>query len=730
MKRLFRTNRCVSVGRCVTDGSPVCAPRQTPSRLAIRLGILRPRVGAKASVLALAVVVALSSRLPAGRAEAAGGQVEFFVSLNGDDHWSGRLAEPNADRSDGPFRTLSRARDAVRQWKKGHPFPKGGVIVYIRGGLYELTAPLELSEQDSGQKGAPVTYQAYRNEQVRLVGGRRVTDFRPVTDPKVLNQLDPAARANVVVADLRAIGVDQYGSPAGGGLELFYNSRPMTLARWPNEGFVRIADIAAPLDRTVHGRKGSRIGKFVYESNRPRRWLAEPDLWLHGYWFWDWSDQRQKVKSIDIEHKTIELEPPYHHYGYRKGQWYYAFNALCEIDLPSEWYLDRQAGRLYFWPPQPVATSEAIVSVLPSLLVLKDVSHVTLRRLGLEAARGTAITISGGQSVRIEGCTLRNEGGWAVTVRNGRDHVVQSCDIYGLGGGGISLSGGDRRTLTPANLKACNNHIHHYGRWDRMYRPAIALSGVGNRACHNLIHDAPHQAFSFSGNDHVIELNEIHHVCLESNDAGAIYSGRDWTMRGTVIRHNYLHHITGFRNRGCMGVYLDDMLCGTRIEGNVFHKVARAAFIGGGRDNAIVNNIFVDCRPAVHVDARALGWASYHVKTTMMQRLNAMPYRKPPWSNRYPRLVTILEENPAAPEGNLIARNICVGGRWDEIQSVARPLITFRDNLIDVDPQFVDPDRQDFRLKATSPAFQIGFEPIPMGEIGLFRDELRPSRRQ
>ncbi|NOX55449.1 MAG: right-handed parallel beta-helix repeat-containing protein [Planctomycetes bacterium] len=570
-------------------------------------------------------------------------------------------------------------------------------------------------------------YRPYRNERVRLVGGRRVTNFGPIRGPEVRNRLDRSARAHVVVADLRSIGVSEYGSPVGGGLELFCNGQPMTLARWPNEGFVRIAEIAAPLDRTVHGRKGSRIGKFVYEGDRPRRWLQEPDLWLHGYWFWDWSDQRQKVKSIDVEKKTIELQPPYHHYGYRKGQWYYAFNALSEIDSPGEWYLDRQKGRLYFWPPQPVERSEAIVSVLPSLVRMRDVSHVTLRGFMLEATRGTAVTIRGGEAVRVEGCTLRNAGAWAVTVAGGRHHVVRSCDIFGTGGGGISLSGGNRRTLTPGGHQACNNHIHHYARWYRMYHPGIALTGVGNRACHNLIHHAPHQALTFGGNDHVIEWNEIHHVCLESNDAGAVYCGRDWTMRGTVIRNNYFHHITGFQNCGCMGVYLDDMFCGTRIEGNVFYKVTRAAFIGGGRDNAIVNNIFVDCRPAVHVDARAMSWASYHVNTTMTQRLKAMPYTKPPWSERYPRLVTILDDDPAAPKGNLIARNICVGGRWDEIEAKARPLITFRDNLIDVDPQFVDADHQDFRLKKSSPAFRMGFEPIPFDQIGLFRDDLRRS---
>jgi hypothetical protein len=258
-----------------------------------------------------------------------------------------------------------------------------------------------------------------------------------------------------------------------------------------------------------------------------------------------------------------------------------------------------------------------------------------------------------------------------------------------------------------------------------MYTPAISVEGVGNRVTHNLIHDAPHMAIFFGGNDHVIEFNEIHDVCLESNDAGAIYAGRDWTMRGTTIRYNYLHDITGFRGRGCVGVYLDDMFCGTRIYGNVFCRVTRAAFLGGGRDCTVENNIFVDCRPALHVDARALGWARGSVKTTMTQRLQAMPYASPLWRERYPELMGILQDEPAAPKGNIVARNISWGGRWDEVENKARSYLTFSDNCVDQDPLFEGSTPKTFRLQESSPAHKVGFKPIPFEKIGLYENEYR-----
>jgi hypothetical protein len=658
--------------------------------------------------------------------------LELYVAKDGSDAWSGALRSPNAERTDGPFASFERARDAVRKLRRAGGLASEEVTVTVRGGLYPLDNPFRLTAEDSGSTEALVTYRAFPGEEVRWSGGRIVPEFQPVSDPAILSRLDGSARGKVIQADLRALGVSNFGSAGGGGLELFHANKPMPVARWPNEGFSRIAQVLGKTPVDVRGTKGCVEGLFTFEGDRPRRWASEKDAWVHGYWFWDWSDQRHKVHAIDAGKQTIAIEPPYHGYGYRAGQWYYAYNLLSEIDEPGEWYLDREAGVLYFWPPDSSAASQTIVSVLPTLVVLENASHVVLRGFTFEAARATALTISGGTANHIVGCTIRNVGGSALAVSGGSQHGVVGCDVHGCGAGGISLSGGDRQALTSARHYADNNHVHHYGRWQPMYSAGISLSGVGHRLTHNLIDNAPHQAISFSGNEHLIEGNEIHSVCFESNDAGAIYAGRDWTMRGTVIRHNYLHDITGFEGRGCVGVYLDDMFCGTEIVGNLFYRVTSAAFIGGGRDCRIENNVFVDCRPAVHVDARALGWAKYHADDWVKEgrekgTLSGIPFAKPPYSLRYPSLVTILLEEPEAPKGNVIARNVCAGGRWDDIESKARPFLTIRDNLLQDDPHFVNARDQDFRLQDDSPAFQLGFQPLPRDQMGLYQNESRAS---
>ena len=309
--------------------------------------------------------------------------------------------------------------------------------------------------------------------------------------------------------------------------------------------------------------------------------------------------------------------------------------------------------------------------------------------------------------------------------------------------------GGDRKTLTPAGHFAENNHIHHFGRWDRMYRPGVFLSGVGLRASHNLIHDAPHSAILFGGNDHLIEFNEIHNVCQESHDCGAIYAGRSWTLRGHVIQNNYLHHLSGKDGGPCNGIYLDDLFSSATVQGNIFYQVLRPVFIGGGRDNLLQNNVFVDCPKALHVDARALGWCGPHAdgrikEATEKGTIAGIRYTEPPYSTRYPQLVNLLEDEPKKPKGNVVRRNIFWQGQgenlrrvakgtpikdiwWDDIETKIRPLVKLEDNLINVDPLFVDATAANFQLRAESPAWKLGFQNIPVEQIGLYSDDRRAS---
>ncbi len=329
-------------------------------------------------------------------------------------------------------------------------------------------------------------------------------------------------------------------------------------------------------------------------------------------------------------------------------------------------------------------------------------------------------------------------GQYAVTISAGATNSgVVGCEITGTGSGGIALDGGDRRTLRPGNLYAINNHIHQTGRLLRTYNPAVSLNGVGNRVANNRIHDLPHSAISGGGNDHLVEYNEIFRVCLETGDAGAFYMGRDFTQRGNVIRYNHFHDLRAGALAGqggfteVMAVYLDDCFSGTTVFGNLFVRAGRSAMIGGGRDNTIENNIFIEGSPAIHVDSRGQGWANFWFNgkdDTLMAGLQRMGYDQPPYSVHYPALTNILNDEPMMAKGNRILRNISVGGKWRELSDgLSDKTVVFEGNVVTNDPGFVAASQGDYRLKADSPASQLGFKTIPFEKIGLYRDEFRKT---
>ena len=110
---------------------------------------------------------------------------------------------------------------------------------------------------------------------------------------------------------------------------------------------------------------------------------------------------------------------------------------------------------------------------------------------------------------------------------------------------------------------------------------------------------------------------------------------------------------------------------------------------------------------------------------TMKERLDAMPYKSELWRERYPNLVTVWEDEPAAPKGNRVVHNVSWGGKWDGVQEGARPYQSIEDNLVDQDPGFATPDRfgdalqpraTDFALKPDSPAFGVGFKALPLDQ--------------
>jgi hypothetical protein len=262
---------------------------------------------------------------------------EYWVSTTGND------ADPGTNEK--PFATLERACDALRELKKAG-YIRSRATVWLSGGLYWMGKTFTLDEQDSGTAEAPVVYRSTPGQKAHLVGGRQFPSaaFKPVMSTETLNRLAPSAHGMVMQADLKALGITDYGrlTHRGGiernilpaALELFFNDRPMPLARWPNWDYVTIA--AVP-----EGPKGER---FLYEGDRPKRWGRTNDIWVYGYFNWNRCDTYEKVAAIDTEKCEITTREPHDYRGYKAGQRIRFLNLLEELDEPGEWYLEH---RLY-----------------------------------------------------------------------------------------------------------------------------------------------------------------------------------------------------------------------------------------------------------------------------------------------------------------------------------------------------------------------------------------------
>ncbi len=667
----------------------------------------------------------------------------FHVSPGGNDASSGTQAEP--------FRTITRARDAVRDAQA-----EGGAAVIIHGGTYFVAEPIEFTAADSGSKQAPVVYRAAKGENVWLNGGIALSldSFGPVTDEALRKRLGPVARDHVrqrVLSEEEAARLSpqwpttwwNYRRGVSSVNELFAGDHRLPMARWPNEGYATFGDIVVPAEEE------GETPTFRYEGNRPERWLsAVPEgLWLYGYWRRGYRAEFIQVQSIDAQAKQIELAArnslgPLETGGASR---YCALQVLEELDSPGEWYVDRQRGILFLWPPKSPAVSRVVLSVNPTaVLHCNGTSYVEFHHLGIECAAGCGIRIDQGTACRLVGCEIRNVAAYGIDLSGDRNQVV-GCDIHHTGDRAVSLQSGDRSALTPGESSIDNCHLHHTNRVVRAGSQAVSLRGVGNRLSHNVIHDTGYIAVHFSGNDHVMEYNRLFRTNVESAEGGVFYTGRDWTSRGSIIRYNFIHHVEDTQE-GCGSstrfVHLDDSAPGIEIYGNVCYRIGGGVSICGGAANNVHDNLFVECAWGVDIGPRGKdmfepdGHGGFQMSeqrswSSLARYLHRYKWNQPPYSTRYPKLVEIFSKRPiAAPWFNIVSSNVMVQcGRGVRAMGMEPGWSTVENNWEGDDPGFVEKDhtRLDFRMTDSAVVRrEIGFEPAPLDRIGLYES---PDRR-
>ncbi len=632
-------------------------------------------------------------------------KMEDDEMINGDFYVSTKGNDENDGTKNAPFLTIEKAIDAIRNTDKSD---KNGITVCIEGGEYRVSS-LEFAKEDSGTAECPITYCAYNGE-VILNGGVTLSheSFKSVREyPEISERLTPEAQENVVVADLTkapysltkddwgkiyAIGsyhtAESYDGDYTGELycELFVNDKRQTPARYPDNDFLYTEEVVktglgkesdGALTEVKDWDKIRNPESDVYRVNtelakRISGWKTLDDVWMFGYWKYDWADASSPIGSFN--EKTGEISPKFVSlYGTKEDAPYYFFNVLEELTSEGEWYLDRENGLLCLWKPENIEKSQIDLSLSLSSVINAEADYLTFDGITVKGTRSDGIVITGNNNT-VQNCLIKNVAGNAL-VMTGNNNLAYNNEITHTGKGGIILDGGDSKTLTPGNSKAENNYIHDWSEIYQTYQPAVTLLGVGNVCSHNEMANSPHEAITYKGNNHIVEYNNIHDVCLLSDDAGAIYSGRSWVWYGNIVRYNCIYNL-GSGEHKPDGIYLDDALSGQQIYGNLLINIPRNSIhIGGGRDNVVTNNIIVNSgENAIYFDERARdgalnnGWFTHaHIGSgDMWDALYDSPWQSEIWQNAFPEYKAMTDDisesdtkeyipNPASTvKGNLI----------------------------------------------------------------------------
>lgn len=685
-------------------------------------------------------------------------EADLWVAPDGNDDNDGSF--------DRPLATLEKARELVRAMDKTD---KDGITVALKAGEYRVGEQV-FSEEDSGTPDCPVSWRACSDGEVILNGGMTLDPslFHPVTDEAVLARLSENAKQNVICLSLHSLGVTSadYGKLYAIGTyntaryydgdyegpmycELFVNDVRCKLARYPDDDWLKTSE-PLQIGRNVPGSitDGDFVSNPPGEIYRVDRELAERihswqtlnDVWMFGFFQTSWADGATPIGSFDYEERTLATQFV-SEFGAVKDAPYYFFNVLEELDAPGEWYLDRESGTLYLYPPEDLAGAVIDLTLTTEPIITgKNVHDLTFLGFTVKGTRGDAICITGDRCT-VSRCLIKNVGGSALSM-SGYDNLASENEITHTGKAGITITGGDSATLTHGNSRADNNLIHDWSEIYYTYQPAVSLGGVGNICSHNEIYNCPHEAITYGGNDHIIEYNLIHDVCLLSDDAGAIYAGRSWTMYGNIVRYNAIYNLGTPGEHSPQGIYMDDALSGQTIYGNLLVNMPCYGLeLGGGRDLIVQNNVLINTKGhAVHYDQRAIdyilnnGWFSHD--TVLWEQLEASPWRSEIWQNGYPMMQGLhynLDNTddplffPNAAKGK-VTGNLLVNQR-NELGQIDENPAYYSDisgnaiyRLNAMKKLFVDPENGNYTLREDAPVFDEipDFEPLPLSEIGRY----------
>jgi hypothetical protein len=710
-----------------------------------------------------------SAMLATGLCCAAEPTADFYVSPNGSDMWSGTLSDPNGQQMDGPFATLERARDAVRESGKHR---SGDVVVLIRGGTHRLTETVVFGPQDAPRGDATITYAAYPGETPVFSSGREVTGWQTLADSPP--GLSKEAIGKVQVADVT------------GRFHALFDADGL-LPRAKSKGFI-------PLE-------GGSRNKLHFPADRLKNWPNVEDVEIvvrpHHAWIVNILplasvDEQRHVARTSID-ATYAMNP-LHFLKDTQSCW--VENALEELDEPGEWALNTKESKLYLWPRND---TPVLVPALTELIRIEgeidkegpqDTPVRNLCFRGLTFMHGERYSIAaddaglqhdwdmhdkanalvrlrGTENCRIENCRFAHSGSGAIRVDlHGKQNTISGNLIEHIGGTGVLLCGYGPGTkdVNEKNL-VYNNHIHHTGQI-YSHSPGIMIWQSGeNRIANNLVHHTPYTGIIISGcmtdfftrqgrelsrtirrheiarlpkqpqlddvrpylhtHDNLIECNEIHHAMEMLGDGNAIYIRG--AGAGNVIRRNYIHHLVAPMHMQA-AIRTDGGQMDTTIAENLIYQCTAQGIIlklnNRCEDNIVADLIapprgyYLSLREGPLTGATIKRNIFYAVSDTCTFIDELPPSNRRETEDRRGRGLAASKQADTDYNIYFCAAAPELGGQMLEKQQGDG----VDAHSLAVDPLFVDPANGDFRFKPDSAALKLGFVQFDMSRIGLMHN--------
>lgn len=611
----------------------------------------------------------------------------YYVSTNGDDSWSGRLPEANAQGTDGPFASLKAAcraarRNDLKQQKK----------IIIHEGQYFFDEPLILTDRDSG-----LNMESAPRAAVYIYGGRKVANWRK--DGEKLYSVELPAVKNGSW-DFRVLVV---------------NGRFCPRARLPEkEYFEHLSIFDVPWMSTTGGgwkRKPTKeeLTTLKYRPGDLGPWLDVNNAEITVYHMWD--ESMVGVSAVDKVSHTLTFSSPLGHppgaFGVKK---YVVWNVRQGLTRPGQWYLDRTAGKVVYWPMpgEDMVKAEVFAPTIESIIRIqgtgeKPAENITISGIklsvtttpleagGFGAGRfdGT-INITSAQNCRLVDLEIVNVGGQGIKASGDNLHI-EHCRVHHTGACGIRCRG--------TGCIVSDNHIHDIG---LTYPGAIALQGGGKdcRLIHNEIYETPYTAVNCGGQRNRIENNLIYNAMQELHDGGGIYC---FAGDGLVLKGNFIRDIVDTGGYGASAYYLDERSENCLVEGNLSVGIVRPSHNHMARRNTIRNNVFISDKDVRLTFPKS---TDYTVEKNIICAKGKIVLENPD-------AVINLQDNVLFSESGLVqARKLKNYSQAGSYQMKAEA-----GNLF-IDPLIVEFEKGVVRLAPDSPVGRIGIELIDVSGAG------------